>query len=191
MDMGAYCQIENLGKIAKANGIDIPRLRGYRLMKDEGPFTKGEIKEMMDQAAIYAVQRLCRAEPFWDPHAICHCYNAYTDYLSNFFLVTEKSEDGRNNFVGIRWDRIHGKKRKILKYAIKKKTRAIKAQYDTWNKYAGKEGVLYAHSRIGGPNWSCYEGDALVAKQPWFLERVDDYFDSTYCDIYCKVKENA
>lgn len=35
MDLGAYGQIENLKSIAEANNIDIPRLRGYRLMKNE------------------------------------------------------------------------------------------------------------------------------------------------------------
>lgn len=35
MDLGAYVNIEDLDAIAKANGIDIPRLRGYRLMKEE------------------------------------------------------------------------------------------------------------------------------------------------------------
>jgi len=31
MDLGAYVQIEDLDKIAKENGIVVPRLRGYRL----------------------------------------------------------------------------------------------------------------------------------------------------------------
>ena len=34
MDLGAYAQIGRLEKIAANNGIYIPRLRGYRLMKD-------------------------------------------------------------------------------------------------------------------------------------------------------------
>ena len=37
MDLGAYIQIDELDKVAKVNGISIPRLRGYRLMKDEKP----------------------------------------------------------------------------------------------------------------------------------------------------------
>ena len=37
MDIGAYVQIDDLDKIAKENGIEVPRLRGYRLMKDEKP----------------------------------------------------------------------------------------------------------------------------------------------------------
>lgn len=33
MDLGAYAQIEELEELAKLNGIQVPRLRGYRLMK--------------------------------------------------------------------------------------------------------------------------------------------------------------
>ena len=45
MDLGAYANIENLSAIASANGIDVPRLRGYRLMVKEEPITKKELEE--------------------------------------------------------------------------------------------------------------------------------------------------
>ena len=32
------------------------------------------------------------------------------------------------------------------------------------------------------------EMKAKLTEQPWYLERVDDSFDSTYCDIYAKIK---
>ena len=35
MDLYAYSQIENLKHLLEENKIDIPRLRGLRLMKDE------------------------------------------------------------------------------------------------------------------------------------------------------------
>ena len=47
---------------------------------------------------------------------------------------------------------------------------------------------MYIHSRIGGKNWSHYYKE--VVDKEWFLEKVDDCFDSTYCDIYAKIKEN-
>ena len=59
-------------------------------------------------------------------------------------------------------------------------------QFNTWNKYVGRDDVLYIHARIGGNNWNYYDGPEL-ARQPWFLEKVDDCFDSTYCDIYAKI----
>ena len=177
MDLGAYAKIEDLDQIAKDNGIDIPRLRGYRLMKDEAPVSRDEIKRMLDECAIEAVKELCQSEPFWSLHASYFVWDSYIDSLISYYTDT-----------GVRWDRIHGKKRKILKYAIKKKKRAVQAQWDTWNRYAGKEGVLYVHSRMGGGNWKYYEDKDSIVKQPWFLERVDDWWDNTYCDFYCKVK---
>lgn len=47
MDLGAFVQIEDLGKLAEANGIDVPRLRGYRLMSECKPYTEEEIEEQV------------------------------------------------------------------------------------------------------------------------------------------------
>ena len=102
MDLGAYLQIESLDVIAKANGIEVPRLRGYRLMSTEKP-------------------------------------------------CSDTSE-----------------------------------QYRIFNKYVGRDDVLYIHARIGGANWAFYGGGELE-KQPWFIEKVDDEYDNTYCDIYARI----
>lgn len=48
---------------------------------------------------------------------------------------------------------------------------------------------MYVHARIGGNNWVYFDGQQ-VAEHPAFIERVDDWFDSTYCDIYIKVDES-
>ena len=115
MDLGAYSQIQNFEQIAVSNGIEIPRLRGYRLMKDEKPVIKEEINEMKKFIVFDIVKDLCRSEPFWNPNSIMHDFSNYTDYLIDCYLIKEKDEDGVDHYVGVRWDRIHGKKRKILK----------------------------------------------------------------------------
>lgn len=187
MDLYAYSQIDDLDKIAKDNGIEVPRLRGYRLMKDEEPVSNEEIKKMIKDCEIEVVKDLCESEPFWSINSCSHILSRYTDFLKEFFLIKTHDKDNYNEYIGIRWDRIHGWKRKVLKFAIKKQKRRIRKQYDMWNKYAGREDVLYIHSRIGGNNWNYYGGNELT-KQPWFLGKVDDNFDSTYCDIYAKIK---
>lgn len=187
MDLGAYAKIEDLEQIAKDNGIDIPRLRGYRLMKDEACITQDQIKGIQDRCVFEIVENLCEAVPFWDPNTCISTFSTRTLRLTNRYLIKGKDIEGGDCYTGIRWDRIHGKKRKILKYAIKKKQRTIQAQWDAWNRYAGKEGILYVHSRMGGGNWKFYEDKDAIVKQPWFLERVDDWWDNTYCDFYCKV----
>lgn len=188
MDLVAYAQIDNLDEIAQANGIEVPRLRGYRLMKDEAPVTTEEIQKLMKDYEVQVCEDLCCSVPFWSTRSDCRIFSSRTDYIRKYFLTQAVDEKGYKRYVGIRWDRIHGKKRKILKFAIKKQNKRIQKQFDVWNKYAGKEGILYIHSRIGGRNWSHYGGEEL-ATTPWFLEKVDDWFDNTYCDIYAIIKE--
>lgn len=184
MDLGAYAQIDVLEEIAKVNNIDIPRIRGYRLMKDEEPVSQEDIKQMIRDSEVSVAKSLCVAIPFWSIKPECWEYSSYTDYIKDFFLT--KNKEG--NYIDIRWDRIHGWKRKVLKFEIKKQKREIQKQYDVWNKYAGQGDVLYIHSRMGGNNWKSFEGKVELTHQPWFLDRVDDAFDSTYCDFYARIK---
>ena len=60
MDLGAYMNIEELGEIAKDNGIEIPRIRGYRLMENEKPLSKEEIKEIKNPMNRKFTWRICK-----------------------------------------------------------------------------------------------------------------------------------
>lgn len=181
MDLGAYANIDDLDEIAKKNNIEVPRLRGYRLMKEEEPI---DIKKEVNEAeiAIDCIKNLCESEPFWNPHSSCYSMNSWTDYLKDFYLVHVG-----HDYLDIRWDRIHGQKRRILKTYIHNEIVRARKQYEVWNKYAGREDILYIHARIGGGNWKVYYRQ--VVDKPWFLEKVDDSFDSTYCDIYARLKD--
>lgn len=187
MDLGAYMNMEELGKIAKNNGIEIPRIRGYRLMENEKPLSKEEIKEIQNESVIDVAKELCEAIPFWRVNPEYHEYSSWTNILKDYYLIKDK-DSKYPKYIGIRWDRIHGRKRKVLKFEIKKQKKKIQKQYDIWNKYAGVENVLYIHSRMGGWNWKQYDKKNDILNQPWYLDRVDDYFDSTYCDFYAKIK---
>ena len=177
MDLWAYSNIENIEEIAKKNNIDCPRLRGYRLMKDEEPI---DIKQFIKDEHIdyYCAKNLCTSRPFWCPTASEAIFSYETD-LNRYYYTDEETET-------VRWDRIHGWKRRVLKTYIHNEIVGYKKQYEVWNKYAGRDDVLYIHARIGGNNWSDYWKQ--VVYQPWFLEKVDDGFDSTYCDIYARIK---
>ena len=50
MDLGAFVQIEDLDEVARLNGIEIPRLRGYRLMSQCKPYTEEEIADQIRDA---------------------------------------------------------------------------------------------------------------------------------------------
>lgn len=183
MDLGAYTQIENLDKIAKENGIEVPRLRGYRLMKNEEPFDIKNIDKK--KIALDCVKELCCSEPFWNPNSHFTTLDYWTDYLCDYFMTKGKDEDGYEKHIEVKWNKIHGWKRKVLKTYIHNEYMRYRRQWEVWNKYAGKDDILYIHARIGGNNWPHYFNE--VVGKPWFLEKVDDSFDSTYCDIYAKI----
>ncbi len=77
--------------------------------------------------------------------------------------------------------------RREIKGRARHYAKLTRKQLHTYNKYAGKEGILMVHARIGGANWK-YCGGPLIEMKPWFIEKVDDGGDDTYCDIYVKIR---
>lgn len=181
MDLYAYSQIEEIEEIAKKNNIYVPRLRGYRLMKDEVPNNFNDEGRNLE---VDCVIDLCTSEPCWDPKAQISCYSERTRYKQDYYIETIENDDA--TIKRVRWDRIHGRKRRILKTFIHNERKRFERQKAAWDKYAGREDVLYIHARIGGYNWPDYHAE--VDTKPWFLEKVDDAYDSTYCDIYAKIE---
>ncbi len=196
MDLYAYTQIDRLAAIAEKNGIDIPRLRGYRLMSEERAITSGEIEEAINDVLMQVYEKTVTSVPRFRSDSHMREFSPATDRLEKKYLirrnVTQEREDGTTfsyqHTVGFRWNLIHGKNRKCLKHALKKKAKAVRKSLETFNKYVGREDVLCVHARIGGWNWA-YFGGGDIESQPWFIEKVDDYFDDTYCDIYVKIDD--
>ena len=194
MDLFAYAQIDDLEAIAKANGIEVPRLRGYRLMSEESRFTSEDIEEAIVNHTMDIYERAVCSVPLFRPDSSMSEFSPRTDRIKKKYLLrktmVEFRKDGSSysweKTVGFRWDLVHGKNRKAVKFSIKKGRKDVKRNLEVFNKYAGRDDVLYIHARIGGRNWKYYGGEE-IAKQPWFLEKVDDYFDSTYCDIYALI----
>lgn len=196
MDIGAYMQINVLDEIAKANGIEVPRLRGYRLMEFEEPLTEKDIQDAINSQKGWLYEQCCCSYPRFYPESNSSIYGPVSDRLKKKYLIIENEPCTRNDgsqfvyhkVVGFRWDLLHGKARKRLKLAIKRAEKRVRNQLNTFNKYVGRNDVLYIHARIGGPNWHFYDGKELE-KQPWFIEKVDDHFDYTYCDIYARIDD--
>lgn len=189
MDLYAYAQMGKLEALVTANGISVPRCRGYRLMKDEEPVPPEKIQEMIQQQAIEEAEDLIRIDDFPVCSAPWRSYNPTTDKRIKRYMLRGKNEDGREVSIGIRWERVHGKVRKRLKFAIKRATRRVNEQYELWNRYAGEKDVLYIHARLGSRSWTDYATREAITEQPWFLAKVDDYWDGSYCDIYARLKE--
>ena len=182
MDLYAYAQIDSLEEIMVKNGIKIPRLRGLRLMRDEIPLSKEQIQDEINYVGLFNCENLCRAK--FRMHASCFEFSDRTDRIAKKYLIFDENR----NVIGINWDNAHGKIRKLFKYELRQAAKRVNKTYGIFNNYCGRDDVLYIHARIGGHNWDYYGGDEL-RKQSWFLEKVDDAFDNTYCDIYAKIGE--
>lgn len=189
MDLGAFAQIEDLGEVARKNGIVVPRERGYRYMKEESPIPEEAIQAAAERHALKEcedVLRQCGPSTYE--------YSSRTDRRIKKYLIrkTITDPDGfqYKTTVAVKWNVVHGKLRKAMKFASKKAKAKKRAQLEMFNKYVGREDVLYIRSRIGGGNWDYFGGPAL-AKEQWFLDKIDDAYDETYCDIYAKIDPNT
>lgn len=153
MDLYAYGQIENLDELAKKNGIDIPRLRGYRLMAEMTPFSDEEIEKNIrevykDTLELYTPSKHCAV-------------------MKGRKLYDKRQAKGEA--------RAHAKR--------------TRKQMEMYNRYCGCKDVLMVHARIGKWNWAEY-GGPLISMEKWFIEKADDGYDPTYCDIYVRIKRD-
>lgn len=182
MDLGAYAKIKDLGYILTDNGIEIPRLRGLRLMSEEKPLSEEELNDVILSVGLRNCRDLCQS----DFHLNSNGFelSIRTEKITKRYIIYDKDE----NEIGINWKNLHGRKRKLFRYCLKSAKKRVLKTYGTFNRYCGQENVLYIHARIGGKNWGYFDGPE-IAKQPWFIEKVDDAYDSTYCDIYARLKK--
>ena len=165
MDLEAYMQIGNLDELAKANGIDVPRLRGYRLMKDEEPISEESIKANVDSNFNYAQEGIERV-----------LYRMFEAIADGDFQLYRTEKDELRYYEGI----------------VRNYEGYLRYQTEMFNSYVGREDVLMIHSRMGGSTYR-YEnekGEEVeydLRVQPWYLDYCNDAFDPTYVDIYAKI----
>lgn len=195
MDPYAFGQIDGLGRLAEANGITVPCLRGYRLMERERTFSEEELAKGLEEIVGTYWWMDCReCDPEWSDHSE-EMYRAgyrppsIPKGCGQYVWMSDDPEDIRARTVVTS----HFQRIGMLKARFKR-------QYMLWNRYAGQKGVLYIHSRMGGcgiTDCDYHDGQGGVMfpegwdvrDQPWFLDVCADAFDPTYCDIYARVKE--
>lgn len=183
MDLFAYTQINSLYDILGSTGVDVPRLRGLRLMLEEEPISDDDIAEKIREEQMYVAERAIQSIPKWSPNSNVTRYNLETDRACRKYLVYDA--DGK--ITDIRWELIHGQHRRNMKHAMKIAKRRVLDSFGTFNRYAGRDDILCVHARIGGGNWSYYNRGGVVSGSDAFIEKVDDMFDDTYCDIYLRI----
>lgn len=176
MDLYAYTQIEKLQRILEKQNIDVPRLRGLRLMKEEESVPQEQIDKSINETALAIAADIIEQNSL-------KVWRSWRDNTRNDVLIRNKEKE----VIGYRWNKVHGKKRKWIKFEIKKARKNFQKEYDLFNSFVGKD-VLYVHARIGSTNWSEYRGEQL-ADHPDYLAHCDDACDSTYCDLYFKIRK--
>jgi len=182
MDLGAYSQIPNLSVVASKNNIVVPRLRGYRLMKSQEPAIVTD--DFIKTITIDVIKDL--VECGWKQGGSWR-YRVRVAKEHKYLISQDPTKP--NIYTDIRWDRLSGRKRRMIKTEVRNQLNLYKQQYNMFNKYIGRDDILYVHARIGSGNWPAYRDE--VVNQPWFLEKIDDAFDPTYCDIYAKIDPNT
>ena len=185
MDLGAYVQIDELEGVLLSNGINIPRLRGLRLMRDEKKYTEEETRNCVESAKLWAYSEIMETVPPFTVNANMWAYTNGAKKRHKKYIIYDKNVDWFKP-AAIRWDLIHGKQRKAMKFQGKIAARKELERIRTWNKYAGQDDVLYIHARLGSSNWSDVTWKDY-RNEPWFLYGEDDSDDSSYCNIYAKV----
>lgn len=182
MDLNAYSKIDGLLSILKDINVNIPRLRGLDLCKDMERYTEEEIK--LNTALISSetfkdviTSRWCRSR--W------YCYGS--KMKRNIEKYGTKTMIDEYHIVIPNFNKIHGRHRKVLKFEIKKAVKRFQVHRKTWDKYCGRDDVIRVHARLGGSNWYSYDCQ-ILEKHPAFLEKVDDFWDNTYCNIYFKIR---
>ena len=176
MDLGAYAQIDSLDSVAKANGIDVERLRGYRLMKDCEAYSDEEIADLLRKLEGKYWLMYSNMNEDWYDHPEKEYQDGYRpatwNRLTDVGPVKGDPEWKTDKFRIIRIS--------IFKELSMLRTRH-KRQMTLWNRYVGKDDVLYVHSRCG-------EGWRKYRDKEWFIDGCLDTFDPTYCDIYARIK---
>ena len=93
---------------------------------------KEQMDSFIDVKSI--VTDLCTSVPFWTDDASRYKYGLKTDKLRRKYLGRNYyNDDFSFTEQTINWNKIHGKKRRILKFAIKNKRKRINNSYKRKN----------------------------------------------------------
>lgn len=184
MDLGAYIQISDLEFLAKANNIEVERLRGYRLMREEKPVN---IEQICNDQEVELCEELCCM--YWNPTSIISAYGPETKALCQKFInnFDDKYNSDKKAPLSINWDAMSDTEKEILRNYIEARCADYKKQWELWNSFCGRNDVLYIHAKQGTSNWSATTFHDYEDK-PWFLGACNDGYDSCYCDIYAKIE---
>ena len=164
--------------ILQTAGMTVPG--EFLIMKEESKISLEEIDKIMAEQEVMIVDRLLSSNPRWTLQPYFTKAKNKEKYVHKYIHFDDKREY-------VRWNRLHGKHRKIVKFECKKEKKKIKDRVFAFNQFAGREDVMCIrvdthHSEDG--NGFLYQIKFL----PYFLSMNPSYrneaFSSNIYDIY-------
>ena len=142
-------------------------------------FEEGAKEKIVEEQKLEnAIQWLKQGEwDFWSSVKDKRVHKAFI-----YKTVPDEYNEGKfeRKIVAIDWSKVNRKDRNAIKLKNREDENRIRTNMNMFNSYVGKD-VLYVHARQGGGNRDYYPIDT---KHPMYLSDCDDFWDSTYCDIY-------
>lgn len=159
--------------IAEVTGTSLISIQDIRFMRDEELYSEESIQDTINRNDMSVIKHLVMSKWSYNPKRFLglfpELFKKYIDY--DRFKKTGK---------GIIWENIHGKKRRVAKYETKKFHKSIRNQYETYNKYVGRDDVLYFHTILNNEQYN------KLCSSSSYIEDVADWFDPRYRDMYFK-----
>ena len=105
MDLYAYSQIEDLEKYLKDNNIEIARLRGIRLMRDEKMISQEEINKIVEEQKLYNAKRWLEQKS-WTIWCSYKADRKHKAFIYGWVLKEYSNGDKEwvKEVVGIKWN---------------------------------------------------------------------------------------
>ena len=147
-------------------------------MKNEEPIPQEKIDEIINQSRLENAITWLKQKS-WSTWSLDRDDKTHPSFIIGK-VYNEYKDEWVKDVVAIDWSKVRRKDRNAIKLRNRKDDKRILTNLNMFNSYCGKD-VLYVHARQGGGNRSWGPIDTT---HPMYLSDCDDYWDSTYCDIY-------
>lgn len=174
-------EINTRNDILQTAGVSIPG--EFLIMKEETKISLEEVDQIMKKQEVMIIDRLLSSNPRWTLQPYFTMPKNKEKYVHKYIHFDSKEEH-------VRWDRLHGKHRKIVKFECKKEKGKIRDGILTFNHFAGREDVMCirvdtSHSENG--KGFLYQIESLPYFLTMNLSYENEAFSSNIYDIYLKV----
>lgn len=172
-------EIRTVFDIFETTGVAVPGIRSICVMKEEEKISLSEIDRVMKREEVFIIDDLLSSYPRWTIHPYYTRPKNKEKYVHKYIHSSEEE-------AYVRWDRIHGKHRKIAKFECKKEKKRAKEAAGVFNKYVGKDDVIcvyvFPQNRSDKEEWI-----KQIKSELSFLEINTDYDDPCIYNVYLKV----